>query len=186
MSESTSKSKLVLGIIALVLVCMILATLAGATAGGIAGYFVGHQAAQAAIQRSGARVSPNQVQPLIPQMPNGWGFGNGNGNGPITGSRVAAQVSQVTSGSPAEKAGLRTGDLITAVNGQALSPNLDLAGLISQHKPGDQVTLTVQRSSQQRQVHVTLGENPDQAGKPYLGITYRLMLADRMPNLPSN
>ncbi|HEX6796816.1 MAG TPA: trypsin-like peptidase domain-containing protein, partial [Ktedonobacterales bacterium] len=62
--------------------------------------------------------------------------------------------------SPAQQAGLQTGDVITAVNGQAISGGDDLAGDLLTRAPGSQVTLTVVRGTSQMSVAVTLGERP--------------------------
>jgi S1-C subfamily serine protease len=69
-------------------------------------------------------------------------------------------IGQVVPGSPAAAAGLQAGDVIVAVDGQALSSESALAQALSQHKPGDSVTLTVIRSGQQMNVPVTLGTAP--------------------------
>jgi serine protease Do len=69
-------------------------------------------------------------------------------------------VTSVVSGSPAASAGLKQGDVITAIDGQTLQGESDLAMILHQHQPGDTVTLTVQRGSQQLSVKVTLGEAP--------------------------
>ncbi|MGI8998871.1 MAG: S1C family serine protease [Candidatus Limnocylindria bacterium] len=64
-------------------------------------------------------------------------------------------------GSPAEAAGLQSGDIIVSVDGEQLSADADLATLILPHAPGDTITLRVLRDSSAREVEVTLGELPD-------------------------
>jgi S1-C subfamily serine protease len=51
--------------------------------------------------------------------------------------------SAVERGSPAEKAGLKNGDVILAVEGETVTSKRALSRLISEYKPGDEVTLTV-------------------------------------------
>lgn len=62
----------------------------------------------------------------------------------------------VMSGSPAEKAGLRAGDVITKVNGTVLSDTVSLASQVALHRPGDTITLTIMRDNKEIQVKVTL------------------------------
>jgi serine protease Do len=84
-------------------------------------------------------------------------------------------VEQVQQGSPADEAGLRGsyspvtiqgqqilvgGDVITALDSQALSGIEDLKSVLQQYEPGQEVTLAVLRDSQKIQVDVTLGERP--------------------------
>ncbi len=56
-------------------------------------------------------------------------------------------VSHVISDSPAYIADIRRGDIITAVDGQAIDKHLSLSSLLSQHKAGDQIKLTIYRRS---------------------------------------
>jgi membrane-associated protease RseP (regulator of RpoE activity) len=81
-------------------------------------------------------------------------------------------VLQVTEDSPAAVAGIVRGDLITAVDGEAVDDPDALAAAIGQHRPGDRVTLTIYslQDQEKREITVTLVENPDQAGKGYLGV----------------
>jgi S1-C subfamily serine protease len=96
-------------------------------------------------------------------------------NGPRILAVTGAQVSSVTAGSPAEKAGIQVGDVITTVDGKDLGRGDDLAAIISVHKPGDAVTLGVLgEKTEVREVKVTLGENPQEKAKPWLGIEYRM------------
>lgn len=84
-----------------------------------------------------------------------------------------ATIVEVLPGSPAERAGLQAGDVIVAVDRQAVSPEADLATLIAVYEPGDRVTLAVQRSGgQDEKVRIKLGENPDNQGAAYLGVRY--------------
>ena len=63
--------------------------------------------------------------------------------------------------SPAAAAGLQSGDVITAVDGDRVDADSDLADHILPHQPGDQLTLTVMRGSDEMQVTVTLGTLPE-------------------------
>lgn len=74
----------------------------------------------------------------------------------------AALVSAVVANGPAASAGLRQGDLVTAVDGKAIPDPNGLIAAIASHKPGDKLTLTVQRGSQQLTVTATLGTQPSQ------------------------
>lgn len=77
-----------------------------------------------------------------------------------SGVLIAGFSNDATGASPAQQAGLQTGDVITAVNGQAVSGGDDLAGELLTRAPGSQVTLTVVRGTRQLSVTVTLGERP--------------------------
>ncbi len=68
----------------------------------------------------------------------------------------------ITPGSAAERAGLREGDIIVAVNGTRLDYNTSLRQLLLRHAPGDTVTITVLRDGQELEMTVTLGERPRQ------------------------
>jgi S1-C subfamily serine protease len=62
--------------------------------------------------------------------------------------------------SPADKAGIQSGDIITAINGQAIDANHDLATLISQHNVGDTITLTIIRDGKTMTIQVKLAARP--------------------------
>ncbi len=63
---------------------------------------------------------------------------------------TGAQVAEVTSGSPAEGAGLVAGDTITAVDGHSVTSASTLTTLIRAHRPGDQVRIAWTDSSGSR------------------------------------
>jgi putative serine protease PepD len=71
-----------------------------------------------------------------------------------------AQVSAVKANTPASKAGLKAGDVITALDGTAVTTADDLTARISAHQSGDKVTLTVTRNGSTLKVDVTLGTRP--------------------------
>ncbi len=92
----------------------------------------------------------------------GSGFGNGLGDGAGSGSTSpGADVQGTLSGSPAAKAGLVQGDVITAVNGRRVSSPSDLSNLLQRYHPGDSVELQWTNSSGQTQTaSVTLESGP--------------------------
>ncbi len=71
-----------------------------------------------------------------------------------------AAVSTVQPGTPAEKAGVKAGDVITAVNGTTLNGTTTLGTMLGTLKPGDTVTLTVDRNGQTQTLTATLAEFP--------------------------
>ncbi|MDQ3880787.1 MAG: trypsin-like peptidase domain-containing protein [Chloroflexota bacterium] len=64
--------------------------------------------------------------------------------------------------SPAEKAGLRDGDVIVAIDGVQIDAQHELSALVLGYQPGDQITLRVLRGETERDMRVTLGTMPDQ------------------------
>ena len=74
-----------------------------------------------------------------------------------------ALVGDVVADQPAAKAGLKSGDVITAVNGKSIVDAHDLQLTISQLAPGTAVTLKLFRNGFNKTVSVTLGELPDSA-----------------------
>ncbi len=85
--------------------------------------------------------------------------GSGRGQGSSSGSSAAAGPA-VVAGSPAARAGLAAGDIITAIDGTSLDATHTLDLLLGQRKPGDQVTLSVLRDGKTSTVTVTLGTRP--------------------------
>jgi putative serine protease PepD len=71
-----------------------------------------------------------------------------------------ALVSQISSSGPAANAGVQQGDVITKVNGTTISNAQDLMNLLASEKPGDSITLTLDRNGSTLTVTVTLGELP--------------------------
>jgi len=75
-------------------------------------------------------------------------------------------VYQVQPGSAADRAGLRRGDIITALNGTAVDDPNTFRNIIAGSAPGTEVTLTVKRDGREQQVRATLGEFAPQPEQP--------------------
>jgi S1-C subfamily serine protease len=105
------------------------------------------------------------TQPLYPQLARKLGLDTDHGG----------LLSEVVSGSPADKAGLEEGDgklrfqaavyrtggdVILAVEGHEVVRPDDLAHFVSTYKPGETVTLDVLRDGKEVEVEVTLGKRP--------------------------
>ncbi len=77
-------------------------------------------------------------------------------NGALLVSGNKAGEAAIVSNSPADKAGLKENDIITEVNGKALTSDYDLAKAISNFKPGDVVNIKVWSNNQTKELKVTL------------------------------
>jgi serine protease Do len=77
-----------------------------------------------------------------------WGLAGLNG----------AFIQDVTSGQPADRAGLRHGDAVVAVDGEPLTSSGDLISRISAHRPGDTINLTYLRNGREMTAMVSLGD----------------------------
>ena len=78
-------------------------------------------------------------------------------NGSSTGG---AQITSVQSGSPAATAGLQQGDLVTAINGKAITSTQQFIETVDTYSPGQTITLTVKRGGSTSGVKLTLGTRP--------------------------
>lgn len=74
-----------------------------------------------------------------------------------------AAIKGVVEGSPAEKAGLKTNDIITAVNGEEISGQSELVKYVKVAAVGDKLKLTVYRQGETLELTVTVGEQVQSA-----------------------
>jgi putative serine protease PepD len=77
------------------------------------------------------------------------------------GAQIADGADALVAGGPAERAGLRPGDVIVAIDGDRVNSSEELIVEIRSRLPGDRVTLTYERGGQQRQAQVTLGASQE-------------------------
>jgi S1-C subfamily serine protease len=86
-----------------------------------------------------------------------WG---GFGQGSTTPSVTGAVVQQIAPNGPAAKAGVQTGDVITAVNGASVTGAQDLLDILARSHPGKTLILKINRNGNTQTVTVKLGELP--------------------------
>ncbi|MGB3644425.1 MAG: DegQ family serine endoprotease [Mesorhizobium sp.] len=92
-----------------------------------------------------------QIQPVTPDAANAIGLDQARG----------ALVASVTQGSPAAKAGLEPGDVITALGGKDVKDPKDLSRKVADLAPGADETLTVWRKGASTEIPVTIGQNKE-------------------------
>src|SRR5487761_1473052 len=99
------------------------------------------------------------VYAVTPEVARSLGLGQAKGG----------LVAQVIPGSPAEKAGIRTGDVVTAVAGHGIESNTDLRDAIGLLRVGDAVTIDMLRGGRRERRHAVLADTlpgPPRAARP--------------------
>ena len=115
----------------------------------------------------------------------------------LTGN-TGALIASVTPDSPASRAGLKQGDVVTGVNGHPVENGGDLQVIVSEDAPGSKIQLDVMRNGQPEKIDLTVGEyhkNQEvaaaatgESGHPRLGIAISDLTPDvrQQLNLPSD
>jgi len=91
-----------------------------------------------------------QIQSVTPDIAESLGLEKANG----------AIVSSPQKGSPADKAGIKSGDVITAVDGRSIKGPKELAKLIAGYAPSEKAAISVWRNGGTRDIEVKLGKLP--------------------------
>jgi serine protease DegQ len=91
-----------------------------------------------------------ESQDITPELADSFGLGRQNG----------AIIAGVVHGGPADKAGMRPGDILLKVEGQPVGNTNDMLNLIAQLKPGAKARMTVVRKSHESTLDVTVGRRP--------------------------
>ena len=145
------------------------AIIAALVFGGI-GYAIGDSSSDSGSSQNASVFPGNGTQfPNGRELPgnNGNGNGNGNGGGQSTGNGAflgvaigtadnGVAVTEVQSGSPAADAGLKQGDVITAIDGTKVTTPLALRNAVQQHSSGDEITITYTRDGASNTTKATL------------------------------
>ena len=123
------------------------------------------------LKKSGTK--PSKVDPKvepkpvpIPAKPKGRGF-LGIQPADLTEEELAElgvkggiRIEMLTEGAPAEKAGLKEGDVILAVDGEAVADGQSLPPIIQKKGAGTTITLKILRDKKEQSIKVTLGRHP--------------------------
>jgi putative serine protease PepD len=110
----------------------------------------------------GFAVPSNTVREVLPRLQQGETIERawlGVSSAPDAGGD-GARVQELTAGSPAQRAGLRTGDVIVSVDGRAVAEPSDIAAAIADRRPGDSVRIEVLRGGERDSLTVELGTRP--------------------------
>jgi putative serine protease PepD len=108
----------------------------------------------------GFAIPSNTVRSIVSQL-----VSSGNVQHAYLGVGIATasngvKLTEVRSGTPAAKAGLRAGDVVTRLDGKAVSDASALSSAIDEKKPGDRVTLTYVRGGATKTVTAKLAARP--------------------------
>lgn len=91
------------------------------------------------------------IQDLTPELAKSFGLDD----------RKGILVAQVTEGSPAEKAGLRQGDVIIEFDGKEVGKTGEFRNRVSRERPGEKAKIKVLRNGREKKLTVTLGKLPE-------------------------
>ena len=91
------------------------------------------------------------MQPLDEQLAASFGLPDTKG----------VLIADVTKGEPGDKAGLKAGDVIVAVDGKQAETSRALAAIIGSKNPNERIVLTIIREGKRQNITVKLGERPD-------------------------
>lgn len=74
--------------------------------------------------------------------------------------KTGAIIAGVLRGGPADRAGIRPGDILIAVDGKAITDTTEMLNLIAQLKPGNKAKMTILRKNEQTNLDVLIGKRP--------------------------
>jgi putative serine protease PepD len=108
----------------------------------------------------GFAVSANTVREVLPRLSRGERIER-----PFLGVTSAphprgAEVQAVTPGGPAEREGLRAGDVLVSIEGETVRDPEDVSDVVGEHEPGDEIELEVLRGDERRTLRVELDTRP--------------------------
>jgi putative serine protease PepD len=112
----------------------------------------------------GFAVPSNTVRQVVPQLERGKKvrrpYLGVESTTALPGGPEGAEIQKIVPGGPAEKAQLRTGDVITKVDGLDVKDPSDVSTAISSKAPGDDVKVEVERNGLTEEITVKLGTRP--------------------------
>ncbi|MBX6375747.1 MAG: trypsin-like peptidase domain-containing protein, partial [Acetobacteraceae bacterium] len=117
------------------------------------------------VERGWLGISARDVMPAEPAQAGGL-FGGWRGGQSAAGAARGGgvEVVEVLPGSPAERAGLRPGDMVVSLEGERVTSGRDLIRRVAALPPGQTVRLEVDRDGRTRQIEVRIGRRPTTPG----------------------
>jgi serine protease DegQ len=91
-----------------------------------------------------------EPQDITPELAESFGLGQ----------KTGAIIAGVLRDGPADRAGIRPGDILIAVDGKAITDTTEMLNLIAQLKPGKKVKMTILRKNEQANLDVLIGRRP--------------------------
>jgi serine protease Do len=97
--------------------------------------------------------------------------GEGGASSPLLGITLdpefaGAKVDSVAPGSPAQRAGIKAGDQILAIDGGAVKDDKEVMAIVQKHKPGDEIVLKIVRDEKEQELKAKLVARPTGFGNP--------------------
>jgi putative serine protease PepD len=125
---------------------------------------LGGGSAQAGSIGLGFAIPISEALPIVDALAQGkpaqiasLGVAQSGSSDTTTRTATGYKVEQVSAGAPADKAGLKSGDVITKIGDRLVYSYQDVAAAVRSHRPGDVVPITYTRNGSSTTVNVTLG-----------------------------
>jgi putative serine protease PepD len=108
----------------------------------------------------GFAIPSSTVRSIVSQLISGGSVRHAYLGVGVEAASAGAKVTEVRRGAPAARAGLQSGDVITAIDGKRVETTAELQAAIDGHQPGDAITLRYSRNGKSRSVQVKLATRP--------------------------
>ena len=114
------------------------------------------------------------LTPLSEQLADYFGVKNNNG----------VLITEISEDSPSQKAGLKAGDVIVAIDDEEISDYSDVQEIVGESDKGDKLTFTILRNKRQQKIEVEVGESEGSSfGYSFFGVPEIAVIPD-LPDMP--
>jgi len=91
-----------------------------------------------------------EPQDITPELAESFGLGK----------KTGAIIAGVLKGGPADRAGMKPGDILVSIEGKPVADTTEMLNVIAQLTPGQNISMTVLRKSQETKLGITVGKRP--------------------------
>lgn len=91
-----------------------------------------------------------EPQDITPELAESFGLGK----------KTGAIIAGVLKGGPADRAGMRPGDILVSIDDKPVADTTEMLNVIAQLTPGQQIAMTVLRKAQETKLNITVGKRP--------------------------